>query len=84
MASFVLLLKECENENVVIYRFGPNEQQMGLIELNKVTDIFSELEPVPNAARPSSKFYFDRAAQRIVRCLIEEGGVFPDKLTFAS
>lgn len=32
MASFVLLLKDYEDEEKVIYHFGPNEQIMGKIE----------------------------------------------------
>lgn len=83
MASFVLLLKEHEDEGVVIYKFGPNEQQMGRIELNKKTNMFSELEPVPDQNQ-SPKFYFDRAAQRLARCVVKEGGVFPDKTAFES
>ncbi|WP_256975210.1 MULTISPECIES: hypothetical protein [Paenibacillus] len=35
MASFVLLLKDYEDDEKVIYYFGPNEHVMGKIELNK-------------------------------------------------
>ncbi|EGO62778.1 hypothetical protein [Acetonema longum] len=83
MASFVLLLKEHEDEEIVIYRFGPNEEQMGRIELNKKTNMFTELEPVSDPNQ-SSKFYFDRAAQRLARCVVKEGGTFPTKAAFAS
>lgn len=83
MASFVLLLKEHEDESVVIYKFGPNEQQMGRIELNKITNVFAELESVSDQ-KGSSKFYFNRAAQRLARCVGKEGGVFPDKAAFES
>ncbi len=44
MASYVLLLKEFESKDVVIYRFGPNENSMGKIELNKLTRKVSEIE----------------------------------------
>ncbi|MEH7353858.1 hypothetical protein V7150_09790 [Neobacillus drentensis] len=83
MASFVLLLKEFENEERVIYRFGPNEDVMGKIELNKVTRKFTELEPIPDEST-SSKFYFDRAAQRLTVCFIRQSGLFPDRTTFES
>ncbi|MCG3086908.1 hypothetical protein [Sporosarcina cyprini] len=53
------------------------------IELNKETRIFSELEPINNPNH-SSQFYFDRAAQRMVRCLVKESTVFPEKMTFES
>ncbi|HDR7717156.1 hypothetical protein VSY18_14800 [Bacillus albus] len=83
MASYVLLLKEYEDNETVVYRFGPNENGMGKIELNKLTRKVSELEALPDQNIPS-KFYFDRAAQRLAVCLIREGGVFPEKTAFES
>ncbi|MCD1259457.1 hypothetical protein B5M42_011490 [Paenibacillus athensensis] len=83
MASFVLLLKEYEDDEKVIYRFGPNEQAMGKIELNKQEETIQEIEPVENAHN-DSKFYFNRAAQRLARCLYNENGQFPEKTTFES
>lgn len=83
MASFVLLLKDYEDEEKVVYHFGPNEQILGKIELNKKSETIREIEPVLNSTH-KSKFYFDRAAQRLARCLYKEGGVFPDKATFES
>ncbi|WP_059050550.1 hypothetical protein [Paenibacillus senegalimassiliensis] len=83
MASYVLLLKEHEDDNTVVYRFGPNEDIMGKIELNKTTKKFSELESLPDPTIPN-KFYFDRAAQRLVVCLVREGGIFPERTAFES
>ncbi|WP_079504843.1 hypothetical protein [Mesobacillus jeotgali] len=83
MASYVLLLKEYEDSEKVVYKFGPNENIMGKIELNKLTRKFSELEVIPDQNIPS-KFYFDRAAQRLAVCLMREGGVFPDRTAFES
>lgn len=83
MGAFVLLFKEYEDELIVIYRFGPNENIMGKIQLNKETRMFSELEPIDNVNH-SNQFYFDRAAQRLARCVIKENGVFLDKMTFES
>ncbi|NQX69584.1 hypothetical protein HQN90_25965 [Paenibacillus alba] len=83
MASYVLLLKEMENEERVVYKFGPNEDMMGKIELNKITRKFAEIEPIPDISI-SNKFYFDRAAQRISVCFIRENGRFPDRTTFES
>jgi len=37
LASFVLLLKEYEDDATVVYKFDPNEEVMGKIELNKIT-----------------------------------------------
>lgn len=83
MASFVLLIKDYEDDEVVIYRFGPNEKEMGKIKLNKKTNMFSELEAVSQKAR-TAKFYFDRAAQRLARCVMKENGLFPQRTTFES
>lgn len=83
MASFVLLIKEVEDDDRVVYKFGPNEETMGKIELNKKTRLFYKLEPVPNLGQ-SPQFYFNRAAQRLARSFIKEGGKFPDKTTFES
>lgn len=83
MASYVLLLKESEDDETVVFRFGPNELTMGKIQLNKKTREFSELETLPDP-HISSKFYFDRAAQKLVVCLVKEGGKFPDKTAFES
>ena len=77
MASFVLLLKEYEDDETVVYKFGPNEEIMGKIELN------SELEGLPDQNIPSS-FYFDRSAQRLAVCLVRESGIFPEKTAFES
>jgi hypothetical protein len=83
LASYVLLLKEHEDDETVVYRFGPNEIVMGKIELNKVTKKFAELETLPDPDIPS-KFYFDRAAQRLVVCLVKEGCKFPERTAFES
>jgi hypothetical protein len=83
MASYVLLIKEKETDEVVVYRFGPNEENMGLIQFDKVQPKFIELKPIQNQ-NYSSKFYFDRAAWRLVKCYTREGGNFPDRTTFES
>ncbi len=83
LASYVLLLKEHEDKETVIYRFGPNEHSMGKIELNKLTKKVRELETIPDKDI-SSKFYFNRAAQKLAVCLVRDGGVFPERTTFES
>ncbi|MEK3806083.1 hypothetical protein MHB63_05755 [Bacillus sp. FSL H8-0547] len=64
MASYVLLIKEYEDDETVVYKFGPNEEIMGKIKLIKINRKFSELESLPDQNFPT-KFYFDRAAQRL-------------------
>lgn len=83
MASYVILLKENESENEVVYKFGPDEQHLGKIKFDKKTNMFSELMPVIGSSN-KSKFYFDRAAQRLARCIVKENGEFPEKTYFAS
>lgn len=46
MASMIFLVKQAEDEEKVIYRFGPDERKMGLIEMNKIKESVKELEPV--------------------------------------
>ena len=83
MASYVLLLKEYEDNEVVVYKYGPHEKALGKIELNKLTRKVSELEAIPDPDVPTA-FYFDRAAQRLVICLVREGGIFPERTAFES
>lgn len=78
MASYVLLLKEKETEGEVVYKFGPDEQHLGKIKYDKKTRMLSELIPVLDSIH-KPKFYFDRAARRIARCILEENGEFPKK-----
>jgi hypothetical protein len=47
MARYVLILKEAEDESFVSYKFGPNEAQMGLLQLNKETGEVKEIIPAP-------------------------------------
>lgn len=83
MASFVLLLKEFEDEERVIYKFGPDENTMGKIELHKIKRKFTELLPVPDSNQ-SPDFYFKRAAQKISVHFLRENGQFPNRSTFES
>ncbi len=83
MATYILLLKEYEDDETVVYKFGPNENTIGKMKLNKITRKFSKLEEIPDKDLPST-FYFDRAAQRLAVCLVREGGVFPEKTAFES
>ncbi|AAK78118.1 hypothetical protein BJV85_000020 [Clostridium acetobutylicum] len=83
MASFLLLIKDFEDDARVVYKFGPNEKVMGKIELTKKTKMFNELESVQDSLQ-SPQFYFNRAAQRLARCFIKEEGNFPNKTTFES
>lgn len=80
MATYVLLLKELEDEEKVIYKFGPDKGKMGRIQLNKVTGEYLELEPVPNT---ETTFYFNRAVSKLLKHL-KNGNGFPGQTHFAS
>ncbi len=83
VGSYVLLLKEYEDDEKVIYRFGPDEKRMGTIQLNKVTGKFTELEAIRDSTLPS-RFYFDRAAVKLSVCHVREKGMFPERMAFES
>jgi hypothetical protein len=56
---------------------------MEKIELEQIRRKFTEIGPVTDCNN-STKFYFDRAAQRLSICFIRENGVFLDRTTFES
>lgn len=41
MAIFVLMHKTEDNMEKVVYKFGPNENTMGIIEFNKIREEFN-------------------------------------------
>ncbi|MDK1001435.1 hypothetical protein ABES74_11275 [Bacillus subtilis] len=83
MAVYILLLKEYEDNETVVYKLGPHENTMGKMKLNKIIRKFSELEEIPDKDLPST-FYFDLAVQRLAVCLEREEVVFPEKTAFES
>ncbi len=80
MATYVILIKEYDDTEKVIYKFGPTEERMGRIEFDKVVEEFRELEQVPNTKNDHT---FMRAVSAIARCY-KEGKGFPDRTFFAS
>lgn len=76
MAAFVLMIKLEDNEEKVIYKFGPNEQHMGIIEFNKINREFNVRESV-NDGILSNKAYERWVAEKIVKLMYREGGEFP-------
>ncbi|MEK4363306.1 hypothetical protein MKX68_12650 [Paenibacillus sp. FSL M8-0212] len=81
MATYVLLVKEEETENFVVYKFGPDENSLGKIKLSKSDGECEEIEKVPGSA---TNFYYLRAASKLIRILRENDGVFPDRTSYAS
>jgi hypothetical protein len=81
VATYVLLVKEEETEEFVVYKFGPDKDTLGRMRLNKTNGEPEELEMVPGS---TSNFYYLRAASTLIRILKEGDGVFPDTTSYAS
>jgi hypothetical protein len=79
MAFYILLVKESEDEQTVVYRFGPNEEKLGCLLLDKTSGMVKELEPVPTS---TSEVLFPRAAVKLRQHWKE--GNFPEKSCWAS
>ena len=77
MAVFVVMTKMEDDEEKVVYKFGPNEEYMGIIEFDKVNKVFNIRESV-NDGIISNKAYERWAAEKIVKLMYKEGGVFPE------
>jgi hypothetical protein len=81
LATYVLLVKEEETKDFVVYKFGPDENSLGKIKLNKSDEGCEELEKVPGS---TTNFYYLRAASKLIRILRENDGAFPDRTSYAS
>ena len=84
MYSMIYLIKETENKDEVIYKFGPTEELFGRVLLKKncnpKDNMPIELEPV-KCEKP--EFFFNRAAMRLARYFMN-GNVYPDKDSIAT
>lgn len=83
MAVYVLLLKEYEDEEKVIYKYGPNEEITGKIEYNKKSNKIIEIEPIIKEGI-SNDFYIKRAAQKLAVISVRANGIFPEKTSVES
>ncbi|MCS1351405.1 hypothetical protein [Mechercharimyces sp. CAU 1602] len=81
MAISVALVKEKEDEEVVIYRYGPFDRVQGRLEYNKKSRLLYQLNPV-SEKNEEDHFYYRRAGQRLARELREmkDGSNFPDEM----
>ncbi|MFI2859240.1 nuclease-related domain-containing protein [Paenibacillus sp. JSM ZJ436] len=69
MAVFVLMLKDYENEQKVVYSYGPNEETVGKIEYDKKNGVINQISAIVSDSY-TDDFFFKRAGRR---CL---GGFF--------
>lgn len=56
MAVFVLMLKEFEDEDRVVYLYGPNEDLMGQIEYDKKNRVINQLSQI-NSSEFADDFF---------------------------
>lgn len=77
MAVYLKMIKMFDDEKKVIYQFGPNENQMGEIEFDKVKKSFSVLKHV-NDSRISNQAYENWASEQIIKIMFRNKGQFPD------
>ncbi|MCM3128055.1 MULTISPECIES: hypothetical protein [unclassified Paenibacillus] len=83
MAVFVIMLKDYEDEERVVYRYGPNEETMGKIEYHKKNDVINQLTSI-DSDNYSDEFFFKRAGRRLARMIIKENRNFVDRTTIES
>lgn len=79
MAFYILILKEQEDEEKVIYGFGPDEQHLGSLTVNKKDGKIEEVRSAP-VNKPSA--YFTRAAAKVYKSW--QRGELPKKTQWAS
>lgn len=77
MAVYVKMIKKYDDENKVIYQFGPNENLMGEIEFDKEKKIFNVLKQV-NDSRISNEAYENWVTEQIIKIMFRNNGQFPD------
>ncbi len=78
MSVCVLLYKKTETEDYVEYGYGPNDEFLGRLRLNKANGEYEVLEDVPGIY--TNEFYLFRALKRLEEC--RQSGIFPVKTSF--
>jgi hypothetical protein len=81
MARYVLIIKESESDDSVVYRFGPNEESTGRLQIHKNSGDVEELEPISMPIQNPQSF-FTPAAIKVRQHW--KSGTFPDKTSWAS
>ena len=83
MAVFVLMLKEFEDEERVVYLYGPNENSMGQIEYDKKNRVINRISPI-SSQEYDDDFFFRRAGTRLSKMIVRENQNFVDRTTIES
>lgn len=83
MAICLLMTKEFENEEIVVYQYYPAESptKIGKMHYNKKERMFYEIEQAPVDSLNMREHYFNCACIRIARCL-RKNEEFPDSMAY--
>ncbi|KXY79839.1 MULTISPECIES: hypothetical protein [Bacillus] len=83
MAICLLMTKEFENEEIVVYQYYPAElpTKIGKMHYNKKERMFYDIEQAPVDSLNMREHYFNCACIRIVRCL-RKNEEFPDSMAY--
>jgi hypothetical protein len=79
MAFYILIQKETEDDENIIYSFGPNENCLGYLALNKVSGKSEQKKAVP-VDNPDA--FFVRAASKLYKHW--QSGQIPEKTSWES
>ncbi|MCV9952176.1 hypothetical protein [Paenibacillus sp. BT-177] len=83
MAVYIFMLKEYEDEERVVYNYGPSEEIMGKIEYDKKNVVINQIAPIVSD-NYADEFFFKRAGRRLAKMIIKENGSFVEKTTIES
>ncbi len=83
MAICLLMTKEFENEEIVVYQYYPAESptKIGKMHYNKKERMFYDIEQAPVDSLNMREHYFNCACIRIVGCL-RKNEEFPDSMAY--
>lgn len=82
MACYVLIIKEEDQPDYVVYRFGPDEEVFGRLKFEKEKQTFTLLNPIPDASL-STDFFLHRACQKIAGTYAASHR-FPERMVYSS
>lgn len=77
MAAYVKMIKKFDDDEKVIYQFGPDEKKMGEIQFNKENKEFHILKQI-NDLHISNEAYEKWVSEQIIKIMYREKGKFPN------
>ncbi|WP_291584063.1 hypothetical protein [Clostridium sp. UBA6640] len=81
MGTYVLIIKISEDKNTAIYGFGPDEENLGKVEFNKLTGEYKKIDT--DISIP--EFYYLTAVSKILRHNKNNPhDLYPNKIIYAS